>query len=50
MEKPFKLNDYRRVKINSEYSGFDFFLIKKPLQCTIKIPNTILLDRYGSPK
>jgi hypothetical protein len=45
-----KDSEYRRVKIISDYSGFDFFLIKKPLQCTIRIPDTVLLDKYGAPR
>jgi hypothetical protein len=42
--------EIRRIRLVSEYSGFDLFLIKKPQQCALRIPETILLDKYGSPK
>lgn len=50
MQKQASLSEHRRVKVISDYAGFDFFLIKKPLQCTLRIPETILLDKYGAPK
>jgi hypothetical protein len=42
--------DSKRIKIVSDYLGFDFFLIKQPVPCSLKIPETIMLDRYGAPK
>lgn len=42
--------DYRRIRIGSDYSGFDFLLLKKPLQCKVRIPETILLDKNGAPR
>ncbi len=50
MERHFKQNEYRRIKIITDYSGFDFFLIKKPVQSAIRIPSTVMLDRNGAPK
>lgn len=50
MHKHTNQQESRRIKLNSEYDGFDLFLIKKPMQCTIKIPETILIDKYGAPK
>lgn len=43
-------NENRRVKITFQYKGFDLFLVKKPLQCNLHIPETIMIDKYGSPK
>lgn len=40
----------KKIKLVSEYSGFDLLLLKKPLQCTVRVPETILVDRFGAPK
>ncbi len=50
MKKGIKDSEYRRIKVESDYSGFDFFLLKKPLQCCVRIPETILLDKNGAPR
>jgi hypothetical protein len=50
MKKGIKDTDYRRIKVESDYSGFDFFLLKKPLQSCVRIPETILLDKNGAPR
>jgi len=43
-------SESRRIKVVSDYFGFDFFLVKQPLKCTLKIPETVMLDRNGAPK
>lgn len=50
MQKPQASLEARRVRVVSDYAGFDFFLIKKPLACTLRIPETVMLDKYGAPK
>lgn len=50
MKRAPKDSEYRRIKVESDYSGFDFFLLKKPLTCCVKIPETILLDKNGAPR
>lgn len=45
MQKQSQNAESRRVKLSSDYAGFDLFLIKKPLQFTMKIPETILIDK-----
>ena len=42
--------EYRRVKLLSDYLGFDLLLMKKPQQCCVRIPETILLDKNGAPR
>ena len=49
-ERTEKAVEYRRVQLQSDYLGFDFFLVKKPQQCCIRIPETVLLDKNGSPR
>ena len=43
-------HDYRRIRLLPDYSGFDLFLLKKPMQCNLLIPETIMLDKNGAPK